>query len=62
VHSKNVHYYYYYSHAVVEGNLAALHHVDKTAGRGHQQVAASVKVTHLSAYVGTTVHHARTEA
>lgn len=44
--------------AVVQPNLAPLHHVHQSPRRGHQQVAASLQVSDLLANVCATVHHA----
>lgn len=48
--------------AVVQSDLAPLHHVHQSAWRGHQQVAASLQVSDLLAYVGSSVHHAGTHS
>lgn len=48
--------------AVVQANLAPLHHVHQSAWCGHQQVAASLQVSDLLADVCATVHHAGTHS
>lgn len=43
--------------AVLQSNLAPLKHVDQTPRGGHHKMTATVRVPHLGADVGTTVHH-----
>eukprot|EP00050_Salpingoeca_kvevrii_P012969 m.26036 g.26036 ORF g.26036 m.26036 type:complete len:636 (-) comp4524_c0_seq1:67-1974(-) len=43
---------------VVEANSATLHHVNETSRRGDKQLAAALKLAHLRADVGATVHDA----
>lgn len=48
--------------AVVQANLAPLHHVHQSARCGHQQVAASLQVSDLLADVCAAIHHAGTHS
>lgn len=48
--------------AVVQADLAPFHHVDQSAGRGHQQVAASLQVSDLPTDVCSSVNDARTHS
>lgn len=49
-----------YSLAVVEADLASLHHVHQASRCSHQQVTASLQVSDLLANVSPSVHHTRT--
>jgi hypothetical protein len=49
-----------YSLAVVEADLAPLHHVHQASRCSHQQVTASLQVSDLLANVSPSVHHTRT--
>lgn len=49
-----------YSLAIVQTNLASLHHINQTSRCGHQQVTASLQVPDLLANVSTTINHTGT--
>ncbi len=51
-----------YSLAIVQSDLAPLHHINQTSWCGHQQVTASLQVPDLLANIGAAIHHAGTHA
>lgn len=44
--------------AMLQGDLSSLKHVHQTTRSGHEQVATTIKVTHLVTDVGTSVDNA----
>lgn len=48
--------------AVVQSNLAPLHHVHQSSRCGHQQVAASLQFSYLLANVCSAIHNAGTHS
>lgn len=49
-----------YSLAIVQSDLAPLHHINQTSWCGHQQVTASLQFPDLLANISAAVHHAGT--
>lgn len=43
--------------AVIQSDLAPLHHVHQSSGCRHQQVAASLQISDLLADVCSSIHH-----